>query len=872
MATWIGSIRGKLTVAGIIATLIPLLIFGGVSLWQGEQAETFSTKTATKLSLKEFEAIGTGVVAMLASQHEVLEKKVNSDLNVAHEVMNNKGKVNFSNEKVTWNAINQYTKKSNKIKLPQMMVGDIWLGQNTDPYTPSPITDKVRELVGGTATIFQRMNDEGDMLRVNTNVSKLNKTRAIGTYIPATNPDGKPNPVLAKVLDGKRFTGRAYVVNAWYVTAYDPIFDSSGKVVGMLYAGVPQESAASLRKQVMDISIGDSGYVYVLDSKGKYIISKNGRRDGESIVNAKDANGRLFIQEIISKAKKLEPGEFAQVRYPWKNPGEIEPKWKTVKIAYYKPWDWIVGCGTFDDEFLQDVEQIKQINSDGRYIMSLLMFISIAFVIILWLVLSKRITRPVLALAKEMRHVSLHQVFNSRVEVNTKDEVGEAGKAFNGMLQALENVLEDIITVMQVVSQGRFKDRVSADAKGDLGKLKEQLNSSLDIIEGAIGDTTMVASALEAGNLDVRIKTNHPGQFGELKDALNGTMDALDTIFSNITHVVDTAAAGEFNERVNVEAKGAMLQLKDQLNSSWDIIQNAINDVSMVANSLSEGDLTTRVNDNHPGQFGELKDALNSTMDRMSEIVGNISEAGEMVRNASDEIASGNADMSKRAEEQASSLEETAASIEELTDAVQQNASNADNANKLAVNTRQSADTGGSVVQEAIQAMNEINDSSTKIVDIISVIDEIAFQTNLLALNASVEAARAGEQGRGFAVVATEVRNLAQRSATAAKEIKELIQDSVEKVQMGSALVEKSGETLTEIVEGVVKFGDIIAEIASLSQQQTSGLKQINQAVSQMDGITQQNAALAEEASANSENLNFQAESMAEQMSFFKLN
>jgi methyl-accepting chemotaxis protein len=234
-------------------------------------------------------------------------------------------------------------------------------------------------------------------------------------------------------------------------------------------------------------------------------------------------------------------------------------------------------------------------------------------------------------------------------------------------------------------------------------------------------------------------------------------------------------------------------------------------------------------------------------------VVSKVKTVASEVRRGAEEISAGNANLSQRTEQQSSSLEETASSMEEMTTTVKQNADNAGQANQLAMAARDQAEKGGSVVSQAVKAMADINDSSKKIADIIGVIDDIAFQTNLLALNAAVEAARAGEQGRGFAVVASEVRSLAGRSATAAKEIKELIQDSVKKVEDGSVLVTQSGQTLDKIVASVKKVSDIVAEIAAASREQSSGIEQVNRAVMQMDELTQQNAALVEEATAASQ-------------------
>ena len=290
-----------------------------------------------------------------------------------------------------------------------------------------------------------------------------------------------------------------------------------------------------------------------------------------------------------------------------------------------------------------------------------------------------------------------------------------------------------------------------------------------------------------------------------------------------------------------------------------------------VMQRISQGDLTTSIhtkkNDNT-----SLLAATRQMQDNLARIVSDVRSGTDTIATASDQIAAGNMDLSSRTEQQAGSLEETASSMEELTSTVKQNADNARQANQLALSASEIARKGGSVVTQVVDTMGAINDSSRKIVDIIAVIDGIAFQTNILALNAAVEAARAGEQGRGFAVVASEVRSLAQRSAGAAKEIKELIGDSVEKVESGTRLVDQAGSTMHEVVDSIRRVTDIMGEITAASAEQTAGIEQINQAIVQMDQVTQQNAALVEEAAAASQALQNQASHLAQAVSVFKVN
>ncbi|MEI7456830.1 MAG: methyl-accepting chemotaxis protein [Nitrosomonadales bacterium] len=341
---------------------------------------------------------------------------------------------------------------------------------------------------------------------------------------------------------------------------------------------------------------------------------------------------------------------------------------------------------------------------------------------------------------------------------------------------------------------------------------------------------------------------------------------------NEIENIIEAANQGDFTQRIMLEGKeGFFLQVGQSINGLMQTSSVGLDEVVRILNALSRGDLTETITNEYYGTFGQLKDDANATVEQLTQLISRVIESADTISTASKEIASGNTDLSQRTEEQASSLEETAASMEELTSTVKQNAENAKQANQLALSASDIAVKGGRVVGQVVGTMSSISESSKKIVDIISVIDGIAFQTNILALNAAVEAARAGEQGRGFAVVASEVRNLAQRSAAAAKEIKELISDSVEKVGAGTRLVDEAGKTMDEVVNSVKRVTDIMAEITAASSEQSQGIEQVNTAITQMDDVTQQNAALVEEAAAAAESLEEQAQDLAALMSTFKL-
>jgi len=344
------------------------------------------------------------------------------------------------------------------------------------------------------------------------------------------------------------------------------------------------------------------------------------------------------------------------------------------------------------------------------------------------------------------------------------------------------------------------------------------------------------------------------------------------TVETEVADAIKAAVSGDFNFRIDSgELHGFYEQAAVGINQLMQVCNDGLNDVARVLSAIAQGNLTETITNEYSGTFGQLKDNTNSTATKLKEIIGQIRDASDSINSDAKEIASGNNDLSHRTEEQAASLEETAASMHELTATVQHNTANAKRANDLAISAAEIAGKGGSVVNQVVVTMEEINESARKIVDIISVIDGIAFQTNILALNAAVEAARAGDQGKGFAVVAIEVRNLAQRAAAAAGEIKSLIGDSVDKVDEGTKLVDRAGKTMAEIVNSIKGVTAMMGEITKASEEQGTGIEQVNLAIGQMDSVTQQNAALVEQATAAAESLEQQAQDLTVIVGSFKV-
>lgn len=464
---------------------------------------------------------------------------------------------------------------------------------------------------------------------------------------------------------------------------------------------------------------------------------------------------------------------------------------------------------------------------------------------------------------------------NLSIRADHLNHQGDFRKIVEGFNQTLDAVVGPIgvaADYIKKIAEGNIPDPIHNDFNGDFDILKQNINACVSALKALVDDAQMLAGAASQGQLSVRADhTKHWGDYQKIVMGVNNTLDAVIKPLNVAAECMDSIASGNIPAPITDQYQGDFIKIKENLNTCIHAINLLIKDTNRLAEAAKDGKIYERADtQSHHGDFRKIVEGVNQTLELIAEPIVTIKQAAETINTAAQEIATGNNALSQRTEEQASALEETASSMEELASTVKQNAEHAVQANQLAVEASSIAVKGGDVVAEVINSMTAINNSSKKIEDIISVIDGIAFQTNILALNAAVEAARAGEQGRGFAVVAGEVRNLAQRSASAAKEIKELITDSVTKTAEGTKQVETAASTMDEIVASVKRVSDIISEISAASQEQSTGIDQVNSAVASMDETTQQNAALVEEAAAAAESLMEQAEQMMEAVNGFK--
>lgn len=623
------------------------------------------------------------------------------------------------------------------------------------------------------------------------------------------------------------------------------------------------EARDAAMSALRELRYGDNDYFWIQDAEPRMLMHPiKTELVGRDVGDMVDPDGVRIFKEF-ARIAQTEGSGF--LHYEWSRPGGGADEPKIAFVGTFKPWGWIVGTGIYVGDVDKETWSLATGYAAATLGVLLLLFALVRIV-------ARSITDPIEDAVTQARRLSQGCLDAVAGDRRANNEVGNLQRSLDAIRDTLAGFIEEQETLARQHEEGFISAVIPAERfEGAFRKVAEQLNELVRSHIAVKMRLVEVAGRYAVGDFSIDMD-----RLPEEKAVLTRTMDRakanLQAMNGEILAIVGAASRGDLQRRGDESRfEYGYRDMIAGINHTLDAIVSPVTDVSRVLSAVSLGDLTERIGASYAGAFEQLAQDTNESVAQLAGIVQGIKSAVDSITAAAGEIAAGNLDLSNRTEQQVASLEETASSMEELTSTVKQNAENAKQANDLALGAAQIAEEGGKMVERVVATMAQIAGSSEKIVDIIGVIDGIAFQTNILALNAAVEAARAGEQGRGFAVVAAEVRNLAQRSAGAAKEIKTLIDESVGRVEAGSALVGQAGKTMAAIVTSVQRVVQIIGEISVASKEQHTGIEQINATITHMDEATQQNAALVEEATATARSLEDQAHALVAAVARFKL-
>ena len=644
------TISGKISALGVASVALAAGAIIAIVLLEEGALRGQLQKIIRQQALGEAAKLAQNSYAMCASSDARTQRRLEYNLGLARECLVAEGAASLAAETVAWPAVNQLTKATAQVTLPKLLLGKTWLGQNWATNTASPVVDQVKHFTRDHATVFQRMNDEGDMLRIATSVVGLDGKRAIGTFIPHRHPDGTANPIVSAVLRGESYRGRAFVVSEWHAAAYEPIWNGQKtKVIGMLYVGVSlTDIARDARQNIQAAKVGKTGYVFVVgakgDQRGKYLVSKDGTRDGESVWEMKDASGRLFMQAIVGKALKTQPGAVDFEEYPWQNPGESAARQKFAAIAYYEPWDWVIGAGTYEDDFNETKDAVAQ--ALERLIWWVVA--AGAVTIVLSLVFSVLVSRGI---AGPIHRLIAHLNGAAQGLGSASVQVGHASQALAEGASAQAASLEETSASLEEMSAMTQRNTETASRVKELGS---QARSAGDAAMGDVQTMDTAMGAIKASGSDIAkiVKTIDEIAFQTNILALNAAVEAARAGGAGAGFAVVADEVRRLAQRCAEAAKETAAKVEDAVQKSAKGAEIS----GLVARSLAEIVGKAR-------QVDELAGEVASASREQSQGIAQVNTAVAQM----DKVTQANA---ASAEESASAAEEMTAQAEALKEAV----------------------------------------------------------------------------------------------------------------------------------------------------------------------------------------------------------
>ncbi|WP_373497975.1 methyl-accepting chemotaxis protein [Desulfococcus sp.] len=829
-------LRSRLLAIGCILTLVPLVFISIATFIQFQTTMKVSEKESLRLAYSDLDHIANGVYSMIQTQQEILEQSVRNALSVTRELITQAGGISVGHALVSWNAADQISQNRTQMDLPRMMVGTTWLGQVRDIQTEVPIVDRVRDLLGVNCSIFQRTNAAGDMIRVASNTVTENGERGLGTLVSHVNPDGKPNPVIAAVLKGQTFTGRAFAVGKWYIAAYEAIYDANKEVTGMIAVGIPQESAQELRKAVMETQVGDTGYIYVLDSSGSYVISQDGKRDGENLWEAKDSDGRHFIQSIVKKALALKGREIAEEYYPWKNPGDPVARKKIARIMYYPEWDWIIGVGSYEEEFLEGPHQIAAMGQKSNRMLAGVAALSFLASLVVWYVTSRGIANPIVEIAGIVRRIAVDRDLTLEVPVRRQDEIGQMALEFNNMTRELRGAFGIVSSAATNVDgqAGEVFQRASANRSRAENEEKRvlQIQQTVQDMGGTAGEVKSAAQAQK----EAALASNR--RIAELVRSMETITEASKT--QNLE--ADTAAArvvdmGETGGRVVETAQKQGVQVEG-VTSAMSRIARAVDEMTQATlQSLEHGKQVlsaAREGADSVNATVEGMRAIAESSDQISEIISVITEIAEQTNllalNAAIEAARAGAHgkgFAVVADEVGKLAQRSSEAAKEITQLIKDSSARVSEGNSLTDQSQlalKKIAEGGEINMRAIE---QISSMTRVLADNTHEVNTMVADLNALAKDIQ---GMAGQQGARREAAQKALAELVQQSVAIAKLVAEATQaaNAINQEMEGITQRTENVEALTTIQAGRSKtLIDATTESAHAARQTLSGAGQV---------------------------------------------